>query len=70
MMRVNTAVRAKVMLGRERVELIELKLFCTFNDANATQRDGRDNSALASANGTVTAPRVDDAVGKRQLEFD
>jgi len=62
MMRVDTAVGAKVVLGYESVELIELEVLGSFDDADAAQRYGGYDSAFAPANGAVTTSRIDDAI--------
>lgn len=58
------------MFGRERVELIQLEILGTFHDTDAAQRYGGDDSAFAPANGAVATPRIDDAIGQVQLQFD
>lgn len=69
MMRVDTAIRAKIMFRRKSVELVQLKMLGPLDDAQANQRYGCNDSAFAPANGAVATPRVGDAVGEIQLQL-
>lgn len=69
MMRIDAAVRAKIMLRRMRIELIELQMLRTFDYAYSTQRHRRDHGALAPANGAIASPGIDDAIRKIELQL-
>jgi hypothetical protein len=68
MVRIDAAMRAKVMPGRERIELIELQMFTPLHYANSVQRHGRNNRASAPAHRTITAARIHHAIGKTELQ--
>lgn len=64
---VDAAVRAEIVLGGMRIELVELQVLGALEDADAAQRDRGDNGPFAPANGAIAAAWVDDAVW--QIEF-
>ena len=68
-MGVDATVRAKVVLGGVRVELVELKVLSALDDADTAQWHRGNYRALASANGTIAAPRIDDAIRQIQLQL-
>lgn len=69
MVSVNAAVRAKIMLRGMRVELVELQVLSTFHDTDSIQRNRCNHSALAPADGAITAARVDDAIWEVKLQL-
>ena len=70
MMGVNAADRAEVVLGFARVELVQAEFVGTPQDAQVRERYRADHGALASADRAIAAPRVDDAIGQPEFEFD
>lgn len=66
-MRIDAADRAKVVLRRVSVELIELEILRSFDDADAAQRYGGDDRAFAPANGAIAMSGIDNAI--RQIQF-
>src|SRR6267378_4224692 len=66
-MGVDAAVGAEVVLGHPGIELVELQDLRAPDDLDPAEGHGSDNGALASADRTIAAPWVDDAI--REVEF-
>ena len=66
-MGVDAAVGAEVVLGHPGIELVELQDLRAPDDLDPPEAHGSHNGALASADRTIAAPWVDDAL--RQVEF-
>ena len=62
MVSVDAAIAAEVLLSGVSIELIELQVLRALNNADAAQQYRGNDRTLAPANGTITAPGVDDAI--------
>jgi len=67
-MGVDAAVGAEVVLGHPGIELVELQDLRALDDLDPAEGHGSDDGALASADRTIAAPWVDDAI--REVEFE
>ena len=67
-MRVNAALRAKIMLGGFGVELIHFQHIRALQDGDAVQRDGADNGPFSAADRAITAAGIHNPVGEVKLQ--
>ena len=67
---VDAADGAEIVLGGAGVELVEPEIRGAFDDADSIKWHGSDDRSLASADGAIASPRLDDAVREIQLQFD
>src|SRR3546814_21055605 len=58
----DAAVCPEIVPGRVGIELVELEATGSIDDAEPVQRHRSNNRALATADGTIAAPRIDDPV--------
>ena len=68
-MRINSANRAKIVLRRNRVELIHGELGGTFCDGQPIKCDRCDDSATHGAHGAIAAARALNSIGKTEFEL-
>src|SRR3546814_16632549 len=55
--------------SRVGIELVELEATGSIDDAEPVQRHRSNNRALATADGTIAAPRIDDPVREVKLQL-
>ena len=68
MMGINSAVTTEVMPGRQGVELVQRQHLLAYDNTNVCKINRRNNCAAAAAHGTVTATRINNAVGQMQFK--
>jgi hypothetical protein len=68
-MRVDATVRTEIVLCNPRIELIELKVLSTFEDADTLQWHIGHNRSFAPTNRTITPFRVNKAIWQIKFEF-
>jgi hypothetical protein len=67
-MRIDTALATKVMLGNPSVELIEAQAFLTLDDANTGIWHGCDDGTFPATDGAVAAKRINNAIRQIKLK--
>src|SRR3546814_2009674 len=65
----DAAVCPEIVPGRVGIELVELEATGSIDDAEPVQRHRSNNRALATADGTIAAPRIDDPVREVKLQL-
>src|SRR3546814_4713163 len=65
----DAAVCPEIVPGRVVIELVEREATGSIDDAEPVQRHRSNNRALATADGTIAAPRIDDPVREVKLQL-